>query len=37
MGPALPAGSAFVLAPSELTPFSMLCIARLAVRAGIQA
>ncbi|WFU06919.1 aldehyde dehydrogenase family protein (plasmid) [Rhizobium sp. CB3171] len=37
MGPALAAGNAIVLKPSELTPFSTLYIAQLAVRAGIPA
>ncbi len=37
MGPALAAGNAIVLKPSELTPFSTLHIAQLAVKAGIPA
>jgi len=37
LGPALAAGNAVVLKPSELTPFSTLYMAELAVRAGIPA
>ena len=37
LGPALAAGNAVVLKPSEMTPFSSLYIAELAVRAGIPA
>jgi len=37
MGPALAAGNAIVLKPSELTPFSTLYLGELAVRAGIPA
>ncbi len=37
LGPALAAGNAVVLKPSELTPFSTLRLAELAVRAGIPA
>ncbi len=35
LGPALAAGNAVVLKPSEMTPFSTLYMAELAVRAGI--
>jgi aldehyde dehydrogenase (NAD+) len=35
LGPALAAGNAVVLKPSEMTPFSTLCMAELAVEAGI--
>ena len=35
LGPALAAGNAVVLKPSEITPFSTLYMAELAVRAGI--
>lgn len=35
LGPALAAGNAVVLKPSEMTPFSTLYLAELAVRAGI--
>ncbi|MBK1624113.1 aldehyde dehydrogenase family protein [Afifella marina] len=35
LGPALAAGNAVVLKPSEMTPFSALMLAELAVRAGI--
>lgn len=37
LGPALAAGNAVVLKPSEMTPFSTLRMAELAVRAGIPA
>ncbi|UVC12269.1 aldehyde dehydrogenase family protein (plasmid) [Rhizobium sp. TH2] len=37
LGPALAAGNAIVLKPSEMTPFSTLYVAELAVRAGIPA
>ncbi|WP_027487975.1 aldehyde dehydrogenase family protein [Allorhizobium undicola] len=37
LGPALAAGNAVVLKPSEMTPFSTLYLAELAVRAGIPA
>ncbi|MFO1105953.1 MAG: aldehyde dehydrogenase family protein [Amaricoccus sp.] len=37
LGPALAAGNAVVLKPSEMTPFSALRIAELSVRAGIPA
>ncbi|MBT9371270.1 aldehyde dehydrogenase family protein [Rhizobium sp. CSW-27] len=37
LGPALAAGNAVVLKPSELTPYSTLFIAELAVRAGVPA
>jgi len=37
MGPALAAGNAIVLKPSEMTPFSTLRMAELAVEAGIPA
>lgn len=37
LGPALAAGNAVVLKPSELTPFSALYLAELSVRAGIPA
>ncbi|MET0258827.1 MAG: aldehyde dehydrogenase family protein [Methylobacterium sp.] len=37
LGPALAAGNAVVLKPSEMTPFSTLFMAELAVRAGIPA
>ncbi|WP_199259034.1 aldehyde dehydrogenase family protein [Paracoccus binzhouensis] len=37
LAPALAAGNAVVLKPSEMTPFSALCLAELAVRAGIPA
>ncbi|MCU0819228.1 MAG: aldehyde dehydrogenase family protein [Beijerinckiaceae bacterium] len=37
MGPALAAGNAIVLKPSEMTPFSTLRLAELAVEAGIPA
>lgn len=37
IGPALAAGNAIVLKPSEMTPFTTLYIAELAVRAGIPA
>ncbi|WP_404401904.1 aldehyde dehydrogenase family protein [Pelagibacterium halotolerans] len=37
LGPALAAGNAVVLKPSEMTPFSTLHMAELAVRAGIPA
>lgn len=37
IGPALAAGNAIVLKPSEMTPFSTLYMAELAVRAGIPA
>lgn len=37
LGPALAAGNAVVLKPSELTPFSALRLAELSVRAGIPA
>lgn len=37
LGPALAAGNAVVLKPSEMTPFSTLCMAELSVRAGIPA
>jgi aldehyde dehydrogenase (NAD+) len=37
LGPALAAGNAIVLKPSEMTPFSTLYLAELAVRAGIPA
>ena len=37
LGPALAAGNAVVLKPSEMTPFSTLFMAQLAVKAGIPA
>ncbi|WP_256752341.1 aldehyde dehydrogenase [Mesorhizobium sp. Mes31] len=37
LGPALAAGNAVVLKPSEMTPFSAVCMAQLAVRAGLPA
>ncbi|HVX74901.1 MAG TPA: aldehyde dehydrogenase family protein [Bradyrhizobium sp.] len=37
IGPALAAGNAIVLKPSELTPFSTLYLAELSVRAGLPA
>ncbi|MEM6482495.1 MAG: aldehyde dehydrogenase family protein [Pseudomonadota bacterium] len=37
LGPALAAGNAVVLKPSEMTPYSTLFLAELAVRAGIPA
>jgi aldehyde dehydrogenase (NAD+) len=37
LGPALAAGNAVVLKPSEMTPFSTLYLAELAVRAGMPA
>ncbi len=37
LGPALAAGNAVVLKPSEMTPFSTLRLAELAVRAGLPA
>ena len=37
LGPALAAGNAVVLKPSEMTPFSSLLLAELSVRAGIPA
>jgi len=37
LGPALAAGNAVVLKPSEMTPFSAVFLAQLAVRAGIPA
>jgi len=37
LGPALAAGNAVVMKPSEMTPFSTLYLAELAVRAGIPA
>lgn len=37
LGPALAAGNAVVLKPSEMTPFSTIFIAELAIRAGIPA
>jgi aldehyde dehydrogenase (NAD+) len=37
LGPALAAGNAVVLKPSEMTPFSTVCLAELAVRAGVPA
>ena len=37
LGPALAAGNAVVLKPSEMTPFSTLFLAELAVRAGLPA
>ncbi len=37
LGPALAAGNAVVLKPSEMTPFSTVYLAELAVRAGIPA
>ncbi|MGV1827951.1 aldehyde dehydrogenase family protein [Agrobacterium vitis] len=37
LGPALAAGNAVVLKPSEITPFSSIYLAQLAVRAGIPA
>jgi len=37
LGPALAAGNAVVLKPSELTPFSTLYLAELSVRAGLPA
>ncbi|MGI0526785.1 aldehyde dehydrogenase family protein [Rhizobium giardinii] len=37
LGPALAAGNAIVLKPSEMTPYSTLYLAQLAVRAGIPA
>lgn len=37
LGPALAAGNAVVLKPSEMTPFSTLYLAELSVRAGIPA
>ncbi|HEY0214628.1 MAG TPA: aldehyde dehydrogenase family protein [Paenirhodobacter sp.] len=37
MGPALAAGNAIVLKPSEMTPFSTLYLAELSVRAGLPA
>jgi len=37
LGPALAAGNAVVLKPSELTPFSTLCMAELSIRAGLPA
>ncbi|MCF1505805.1 aldehyde dehydrogenase family protein [Afifella sp. H1R] len=37
LGPALAAGNAVVLKPSEMTPFSTLYLAELAVRAGLPA
>ncbi|MCO4318967.1 aldehyde dehydrogenase [Phyllobacterium sp. 21LDTY02-6] len=37
LGPALAAGNAVVLKPSEITPFSTLLMAELAVKAGIPA
>ena len=37
LGPALAAGNAVVLKPSEMTPFSTLYLSELAVRAGLPA
>ncbi|MBR0687488.1 aldehyde dehydrogenase family protein [Bradyrhizobium manausense] len=37
LGPALAAGNAVVLKPSEMTPFSSIVLARLAVKAGLPA
>ncbi|ENN88455.1 putative aldehyde [Rhizobium freirei PRF 81] len=37
LGPALAAGNAVVLKPSEMTPFSTIYLAQLAVRAGLPA
>ncbi len=37
LGPALAAGNAVVLKPSEMTPFSTIFLAELAIRAGIPA
>ncbi|MDP9810863.1 aldehyde dehydrogenase (NAD+) [Rhizobium tibeticum] len=37
LGPALAAGNAVVLKPSELTPFSTIYLAELAIRAGLPA
>ena len=37
LGPALAAGNAVVLKPSEMTPFSAVYMAELAVRAGLPA
>jgi len=37
LGPALAAGNAVVLKPSEMTPFSTVCMAQLAVMAGLPA
>ncbi|BCH56656.1 aldehyde dehydrogenase family protein [Agrobacterium vitis] len=37
LGPALAAGNAVVLKPSEMTPFSSIYLAQLAVRAGVPA
>lgn len=37
LGPALAAGNAVVLKPSELTPFSSVLLAQLAVKAGVPA
>ncbi|MBB4952462.1 aldehyde dehydrogenase (NAD+) [Agrobacterium vitis] len=37
LGPALAAGNAVVLKPSEMTPFSSIFLAQLAIRAGIPA
>ncbi|MCA1490389.1 aldehyde dehydrogenase family protein [Ensifer sp. NBAIM29] len=37
LGPALAAGNAVVLKPSEMTPFSTIFLAKLAIRAGIPA
>lgn len=37
LGPALAAGNAVVLKPSEMTPFSTIALAQLAVQAGIPA
>jgi len=37
LGPALAAGNAVVLKPSEMTPFSTIYLAELAVRAGVPA
>ncbi|GAJ27595.1 aldehyde dehydrogenase family protein [Acidomonas methanolica] len=37
VAPALVAGNAVVLKPSEMTPFSMACLARLGIEAGLPA